>query len=142
MASDNFRFGLVEGPIVTSLVQEWVAGADAGCTVHFAGTVRDRAQGKQVLRLEYDAYPEMVENELAAIAAEVTQQHQVLRIAVQHSRGVVAAGETSVVIAIASAHRAAAFAAAVQFMDELKQRVPIWKREVYADGSSWLGQGS
>lgn len=142
MRITRFRFELVDGPIEQSPVAEWVAGPDAGCILTFAGTVRDQANNKEVLRLEYEAYPEMVERELSQIVDEVCAAQPILRVAVQHSRGAVSAGQTSVVLAIASAHRAAAFAAGVQLMDELKKRVPIWKREVYSDGSSWLGQGS
>ncbi len=129
-------------PIEGDWAQRAVDGPDAGCTVVFRGTVRDQARGRAVEGLEYQAYPRMVERELRAIAEEVGQAHEVLRIAVEHSTGAVPVGGCSVVLAVASAHRAAAFAAAAAFMDALKERVPIWKKELYQDGSSWIGQGS
>lgn len=110
--------------------------------VCFRGTVREAARGKAVLRLEYEAYPRMVEEELARIAGEVLERHAVLRIAVEHSTGVVEVGRPSVAVAIAAAHRAPAFAAAAELMDRLKERVPIWKKEIYSDGSEWIGRGS
>ncbi|RMH04000.1 MAG: molybdenum cofactor biosynthesis protein MoaE [Planctomycetota bacterium] len=137
-----FRHRLIEGPVRGDWARERVAGTDAGCTVLFHGTVRGQAGGREVLRLEYQAYPRMVAAELERIAAEVGGRHEVLRIALEHATGVVPVGECSVVLAVAAAHRAAAFAAAADFMDRLKERVPIWKREVYRDGGHWLGRGS
>jgi MoaE-MoaD fusion protein len=136
------HFRLQEGPMAGSEAQHAVAGEDAGCVVEFRGTVRDNARGKAVLRLEYQAYAPMVEAEMQRIAEDVGKAHKVLRIAVVHSYGTVEVGGCSVVVAIAGAHRAEAFRAAIDFMDALKVRIPIWKKEIYADGSSWIGQGS
>ncbi len=136
------RFALHEGPIEHSFARDAVAGCDAGCVVEFRGTVRNNARGKEVVRLEYEAYAPMVLAELQRIADEVGARHEVLRIAVQHSFGVVEVGGCSVVVAIAAPHRKAAFAASIEFMDALKARVPIWKKEIYCDGSSWIGHGS
>jgi molybdopterin synthase catalytic subunit len=142
MAGSDFQFRFVDGPVEGDWARVAVLGPDAGCVVEFRGTVRDQARGQAVLRLEYQAYPEMVAAELARIAGEMQIRHSVLRIAVIHSTGVVPVGQCSVSLAIASAHRATAFAATGDFMDELKARVPIWKHEYYADGSKWIGQGS
>ena len=117
-------------------------GLDAGCTVVFHGTVREHGRGKSVLRLEYEAYEAMAGEELERIAAEILAGHEVLRIALEHSVGTVLPGQRSVAVAIAAAHRREVFAAAAAFMDALKSRAPLWKREVYADGSFWKGQGS
>ncbi len=138
----GFRCRLVERPVDGRWALATVAGADAGCTVLFLGTARDHTRGRRVLRLEYQAYPRMVEAELGRIAAEVLAGHEVLRLAVEHATGVVAPGEGSVAVAVAAAHRQPAFAAAMACMEALKARVPIWKREVYADGGTWVGQGS
>jgi molybdopterin synthase catalytic subunit len=138
----DFRCRLSAGPVSGDWAGEAVAGPDAGCVVRFAGTVRERSRGRSVRGLEYEAYPRMVEAELGRIAEEIGDRHEVLRIAVEHSTGAVPVGGCSVVLAVASAHRAAAFAAAAAFMDALKERVPIWKKELYEDGSSWIGQGS
>jgi len=142
MSDSVFHFSLHEGPLTSSEARLLVEGADAGCVLEFRGTVRDHARGKTVLRLEYEAYAPMVEAELCRIFDEICNRHEVLRIAVEHSRGVVEVGGCSVVLAIASSHRAAAFAATMEFMDSLKERVPIWKKEIYSDQSSWIGQGS
>ena len=133
---------LTEGPISGDWAQSQVAGQDAGCTVLFLGTVRNQTSGKEVTHLEYEAFPAMVESELKKIAAEVAERHKVLRFALEHSVGKVPVEGCSVALAIASAHRSAGFAASIEFMDALKERVPIWKKECYLVGSSWLGKGS
>ena len=104
--------------------------------------MRDTARDRQVLDLEYEAYPGMAEQEIARIARAVLADHDCLRAAIWHRTGVVEVGEASVGIAIASAHRAAAFAACKQAIDTLKVTVPIWKKERYADGEVWIGQGA
>lgn len=136
------HFRLQDGPLAGDEAHQAVAGNDAGCVVEFRGTVRDNARGKAVLRLEYQAYAPMVKAEMQRIADDVGARHQILRVAVVHSYGTVAVGGCSVVVAIAGAHRAEAFRASIEFMDALKDRIPIWKKEIYADGSSWIGQGS
>ncbi|HEX9795075.1 MAG TPA: molybdenum cofactor biosynthesis protein MoaE [Planctomycetota bacterium] len=130
------------GPVDGEWARAGAAGPDAGCVVLFLGTVRARSRGKQVVRLEYQAYPRMVEAELARIAAELHSRHELARIRVEHAVGPVEVGEASVAVAVSAPHRAAAFAAAGELMDELKVRVPIWKHELYPDGSTWIGLGS
>ena len=119
-----------------------VAGPDAGAIATFTGTVRATARERDVLDLEYEAYPGMAEQEIARIARAALADHGCLRAAIAHRTGVVAVGEASVGIAISSAHRAPAFAACRQAIDTLKLTVPIWKKERYADGEVWIGQGS
>lgn len=119
-----------------------VAGPDAGAIATFTGTVRDSAREREVLDLEYEAYPGMAEQEIARIARAALADHGCLRAAIAHRTGVVGVGEASVGIAISSAHRAPAFAACKQAIDTLKLTVPIWKKERYADGEVWIGQGS
>ncbi len=142
MAASVFSFRLTEGPVLSDWAREQVLGTDAGCVIEFRGVVRGEAQGKNVLRLEYEAYPRMVESELACIAREIVSEFSVLRVAVEHSIGTVPVGDCSVIVAIAGAHRVEAFRASAAYMDALKERVPIWKKECYADGSIWKGQGS
>jgi molybdopterin synthase catalytic subunit len=139
---ERFWFRTSAGPVTGAWAQERVSGDDAGCTVLFLGTVRATRGERRVLRLEYEAYGAMLEPELQRIAAGVLAEHDVLRIAVDHSLGAVPAGAGSIAVAVAAAHRAAGFAAAKRMMDELKERAPLWKREMYEDGSSWIGQGS
>jgi molybdopterin synthase catalytic subunit len=129
-------------PIDLNRLIAHVAGPDAGAVATFTGTVRERAREREVLDLEYEAYPGMAEQEIARIARAALAEHGCLRAAVWHRTGVVAVGEASVAIAIGSAHRAPAFAACKQVIDTLKLTVPIWKKERYADGEVWIGQGS
>lgn len=110
----------------------------AGAVSTFVGTTRGTFDGKVVVRLEYEAYEEMALKQLAALCHTVRAKHpDVLHMAVHHRLGVVAVGEASVVIAVSSAHRREAIEACHFAIDELKATVPIWKREVYADGSTW-----
>jgi molybdopterin synthase catalytic subunit/molybdopterin converting factor small subunit len=129
-------------PIDLARLIAHVSGPDAGAIATFTGTVRETARERDVLDLEYEAYPGMAEQEIARIARAVVAEHGCLRSAIWHRTGVVAVGEASVGIAISSAHRAAAFAACKQAIDTLKVTVPIWKKERYADGEIWIGQGA
>jgi MoaE-MoaD fusion protein len=129
-------------PIDLNRLIAHVSGPDAGAIATFTGTVRESARERDVLDLEYEAYPGMAEQEIARIARAVVAEHGCLRSAIWHRTGVVAVGEASVGIAISSAHRAAAFAACKQAIDTLKVTVPIWKKERYADGEVWIGQGA
>ncbi|MDX6535757.1 MAG: MoaE-MoaD fusion protein [Gaiellales bacterium] len=129
-------------PIDLARLIAHVGCPDAGAVATFTGTVRERAREREVLDLEYEAYPGMAEQEIARIARAVLAEHGCLRAAIWHRTGVVAVGEASVAIAISSAHRAPAFAACKQAIDTLKLTVPIWKKERYADGEVWIGQGS
>jgi molybdopterin synthase catalytic subunit len=119
-----------------------VSGPDAGAVATFTGTVRESARERAVLELEYEAYPGMAEQEILRIARAALADHGCLRAAIWHRTGVVRVGEASVGIAISSAHRAPAFAACKQAIDTLKLTVPIWKKERYADGEVWIGQGA
>ena len=133
---------LVDGPVKGHWAQEVIAGSDVGCTLVFFGTVRESGRLGEVVHLDYEAYPAMVEKEFAQIAQETLQELSISRIAIEHSVGRVAVGECSVAVAIAAEHRKDVFAAADRVMAELKARVPLWKKEVCVDGSEWRGQGS
>ena len=109
-----------------------------GGIVTFVGVVRDNARGKRVRYLEYDAYPEMAEQEMARIAAEVERRWQTNRLAMAHRIGRLEIGECSVVVIVACAHRAEAFEACRYAIDKLKSTVPIWKKEVAEDGEEWV----
>jgi molybdopterin synthase catalytic subunit len=119
-----------------------VHGTDAGAVVTFVGTVRDNARGKSVVRLDYEAYPEMALKVFARIAEEAARKWSGARIAIHHRVGKLEPGALSVVIAAAAPHRAEAFDACRLAIEELKKDAPIWKREHYPDGSSWVGLGS
>jgi molybdopterin synthase catalytic subunit len=113
-----------------------------GAVVTFTGIVRKTNQGHAVQRLEYEAYASMAERELAAICAELEAELPGARVAVEHRVGALAVGELAVVIAAAHAHRGEAFAACRALIDRLKQRVPIWKKELGDDGAEWIGLGA
>ena len=118
-----------------------VAAPDRGGVAAFVGTVRDHHQGRPVVELEYSAYGAMAEAECGRIVEE-TERRWPVRVALRHRIGLLAIGEAAVAIAVAGAHRDEAFAACRHVIEELKRRVPIWKRERYADGSvEWVGAG-
>ncbi|MFN0034009.1 MAG: molybdenum cofactor biosynthesis protein MoaE [Saprospiraceae bacterium] len=104
----------------------------------FIGTVRDSTKGKSVLRLEFEAYESMALREMRKIAKQAFERWPVQAIAMHHRTGVLQVGDVAVVIAVAAAHRAAAFEACRYAIDTLKQTVPIWKKEVFEDGEVWV----
>ncbi len=133
-------FAVVDRPLSLDEVVEAVRATGAGGIVTFTGTVRDESRGRRVVRLEYEAYRPMAERALARIGEEVGAAHGA-RLAVVHRVGVLQPGEAAVVIAAAAPHRAPAFQACQECLERLKHEVPIWKREVFEDGSEWVGMG-
>jgi molybdopterin synthase catalytic subunit len=116
-----------------------VASDDAGAIATFAGTTRARSRGRDVIRLEYEAYEGMAEAEMERIGRRLREHHDVIDVAIHHRVGVVEIGETSVVIAVSAPHRAAAFDACREAIDTLKHTVPLWKKELYVGGEEWVG---
>jgi molybdopterin synthase catalytic subunit len=104
----------------------------------FIGTVRDSTKGKRVVRLEFEAYEEMAISEMQKLADKALQQWPVQRVAIHHRTGTLQVGEVPVIIAVAAAHRDAAFGACRYLIDTLKKTVPIWKKEVFEDGEVWV----
>lgn len=133
-------FAVVDRPLALAEVVDAVSGPGLGGLVTFTGTVRDATRGRRVVRLEYEAYQGMAERVLARIGGELAAEHGV-EVAIVHRVGVLQPGEAAVVIACAAPHRAAAFRACEACIERLKRDAPIWKREVYADGSEWVGLG-
>jgi molybdopterin synthase catalytic subunit len=132
-------FKITTETITGAEVREAVEGPDAGAVVVFLGTVRNNTDGRAVKCLEYEAYPPMAEKKMAEIAQEVSEKWGLDRVAMIHRVGKLEIGEVSVAVAVASPHRKAAFEAGQYAMDRLKQIVPIWKREVWADGEAeWV----
>ncbi|HUK65526.1 MAG TPA: molybdenum cofactor biosynthesis protein MoaE [Anaeromyxobacteraceae bacterium] len=131
---------LVEHKLELAEVVAAVRKPSQGAVVTFEGDVRTHTHGREVVRLEYEAYRPMAEHELSRIATELGQEHGAA-IAIQHRLGHLAPGEAAVVIACAAPHRTAAFRACEAAIERLKREVPIWKREVFVDGSSWVGLG-
>ena len=135
-------FLLSEEPLSHDRVVAEVARDEAGAVATFVGTTRVHSRGRTVQYLEYEAYPGMAEKVMAEIAAELRQGYDVLEIAIHHRTGRVEIGEASVVIAVSAPHRRDALAACAQAIDTLKEKVPLWKKEVYEGGEEWIGRGS
>ena len=135
-------FRLSEEPLSLEDAVREVASDDAGAIATFTGTTRARSRGRDVVRLEYEAYEGMAEAEMERITADLKARHSLIDVAIHHRVGVVGIGETSVVIAVSSAHRADALAACAEAIDTLKGTVPLWKKEIYVGGEEWIGQGS
>ncbi len=127
---------LTDAPIDTASVAARVASRGRGAVLVFEGRVRDSHRGRVVTHLDYDAYRPMAVEALTRIATELESGGDDLAVAIVHRLGEVPAGEPSVVIAVASPHRDAAYDASRQALERLKREVPIWKNEHYADGDS------
>jgi MoaE-MoaD fusion protein len=128
--------GITHDPIDPERVAGSIAGPEHGAVVVFHGTVRNHHQGRPVARLTYSAYPSMAESRLRQIVADLEAASPGLRAAIVHRLGEVPVGEASVVIAVASPHRDAAYEASRTALERLKAEVPIWKQEQYADGET------
>lgn len=116
-----------------------VTHPEAGAIALFIGTTRNHNEGRRVIALDYEAYAEMAEKELARIGADAAKKWPITRMAIAHRVGPVQIGEASVIIAVSSPHRDAAFAASRFAIEEIKKTVPIWKKEVYEGGEVWIG---
>jgi molybdopterin converting factor subunit 1 len=118
-----------------------VTGPSMGGVVTFTGVVRAQNRGLAVERLEYEAYTEMAEQVMRALCDEIEAELPGARLAVEHRVGTLGVGDVAVVIAAAAPHRAEAFTACRAMIDRLKDRVPIWKKEITPDGATWIGLG-
>lgn len=130
---------IVSHSVDVAAVTAAVADAAAGATATFLGTTRDHNDGRQVTRLEYEAYPEMALAEMRKIRDTIYDRWPTRRVAMVHRIGIVPIGEASVMIAVSSAHRAAAFESCRYGIDRLKEVVPIWKKEHFLGGEVWIG---
>jgi molybdopterin synthase catalytic subunit len=133
------RFYLTEAPLDARAVEALVEDPGCGAFVTFVGTVRNTNEGRDVDYLEYEAYPGMAEQKMAEIGDEIRQRWGLDRVAMAHRLGRCAIGEASIVICVASPHRREAFEACHYAIDRVKEIVPIWKKEVWRDGSVWIG---
>ena len=132
-------FKVVDGPIDELALEDAVRTDADGAVLVFRGVARRYSRGREVVHLEYEAYPEMAEKVMAEIGDEIKTRWEISGVAIVHRTGVLQIGQASVVITIASPHRTEAFAAGQYAIDRLKQVVPIWKKEVWSDGSQWIG---
>ena len=135
--------GLTDAAIDVAALEVAVAGSGHGAVVTFVGRARDRADdGRAVLELEYEAYPEMAGAVLAEIVGEAERRWADCRAAVVHRVGVVPIGEAAVAIVTVAPHRSDAYEANRFVIEAIKERLPIWKRERFADGSEWKRPGA
>jgi molybdopterin synthase catalytic subunit len=135
-------FRLVEGPLDVAAVLREVVDSEAGALASFVGTVRGRSRDRDVEYLEYEAFEEMAEPMLVRLGDDLTARHGLCAVAIHHRLGRVEIGEASVAIAVSAPHRAAALDACREAIETLKVTIPLWKKEVYADGEEWIGRGS
>ena len=129
---------LKETPLDVRAVAHQVVGAEQGGVVTFIGAVRNHHAGRQVVRLEYSAYGSMADQEIARILEEAASRWPA-RVAAEHRVGTLEVGDAAVIVVAAAAHRDAAFDACRYVIEQMKRRVPIWKREHYVDGTAgWV----
>jgi molybdopterin synthase catalytic subunit len=131
-------FEVTAEPLDPRAMAEAVRRDDSGAVAVFLGVVRDNSRGRRVLYLEYDAYPEMATRVMRQIAEEAAARWPLTGVAMQHRTGRLEIGETSLVIAVSSPHRAEAFAACHHLVDRFKEVVPVWKKEVWEGGEVWI----
>jgi molybdopterin synthase catalytic subunit len=137
------RAAIVEHALDPSSLMQELASTSHGAAVVFVGTVRDVNEARDVTGLDYRAYVPMAEKEMAAILREAEARWVPVQIVCEHRVGELALGDASVVIVAAHPHRGEAFEACRYVIEELKKRVPIWKRERYADGAlAWVENGN
>jgi len=133
------RTWLTGSPIDVGAVLGAVEGPGAGAALAFVGTVRDENRGRSVVGMRYEAYPAMAGQVLAAIVAEAEARWSGAAVAAVHRTGDLAVGEASVAIAVTAPHRAQAYEASRYVIEAIKERLPVWKKERYDDGSeAWL----
>lgn len=135
-------YRVTEDPLELQELMDFVSDPGAGAVATFVGTARNHNEGRRVISLDYDAYPEMAEKELAQLGEEAKEQWKLCRLAIVHRVGPVQIGEASVMIAVSAPHRQDAFAACRFAIEEIKKRVPIWKKEVFEGGEVWIGTQS
>jgi molybdopterin synthase catalytic subunit len=132
---------LTDAPLSQGRCLAAVGGDAMGGVVTFTGAVRRQSRGQAIDHLEYEAYAPMAVKVMTALCEEIEAEVAGARLAVEHRVGTLAVGDVAVVIAAAAPHRAEAFAACRAMIDRLKDRVPIWKKEVGTDGAAWVGLG-
>jgi len=133
---------LTHDPIDTEDLLRAVTSPQAGAVVLFLGTVREMTAGRQTVALDYECYPEMAERKMAELEAQAQERWPIVKCAIVHRLGHLKLGEASVAVAVSTAHRDAAFEAGKWLIDTLKQVVPVWKKENWADGGSeWVHPG-
>jgi molybdopterin synthase catalytic subunit len=128
---------IVDGPIAADAIVTGMKAGGDGAVCVFDGIVRDNTRGRRTLYLDYESYREMAMEQMTRLASQAIETYGVRDVALVHRLGRLTVGETSVLIVVASAHRAAAFDACRWLIDTLKKTVPIWKKETFVDGAVW-----
>ena len=131
-------FELTTEPLDITSISRRVVPPECGATVTLDGYVRQFTKGRETLYLVYESYEPMALKEMEKLIRAAHDQFKIANVGIVHRLGKIEIGETSVVISIAAPHRKAAFAACEWLIRELKRTVPIWKKEVYADGEEWI----
>ena len=139
MASPTNKIEITHAPLNPDAVAARVRRDSNGAVVTFLGATRDSTADRRVLHLEYEAYRPMADNQLARIAAEIADRWGIQDVAIAHRLGRLEIGDISLIVAIASPHRAPAFEACAYAIDRIKQIVPIWKKEFFEGGEVWVG---
>lgn len=129
---------LSDNPLSVEECNEFVAHPSVGGIVVFVGNVRNQTNGKEVKRLEFEAYAPMAVKEMQKIAEQCVSKFDAFNVCIHHRVGVLEIKETAVIIAVATPHRKAAFEACAFAIDTLKETVPIWKKEIFTDGEIWV----
>jgi len=133
---------LTQDPIDTADLLRKVGSTQAGAVVLFLGTVREMTGERRTIALDYECYPEMAEKQLKDLESQARARWPIIECAIVHRLGHLELGEASVAVAVSTAHRDASFEAAKWLIDTLKQVVPIWKKENWADGATeWVHPG-
>ena len=136
--TDVRRADVVHEPISVQEVISLVTDRAAGAVVSFSGDVRDHDHGRDVAHLEYEGHPTAAAV-IAEVAADIAKRHDIIAIAVLHRVGPLQVGDSALVAAVSAAHRGEAFAACSELVDETKHRLPVWKHQVFTDGTDeWV----
>ena len=134
----NVNILISDSVLDTETCRQMVQRDGAGGQVVFVGTVRNQTKGKEVVRLEFEAYESMAVKEMRKIADSIIQKYNALAITIHHRVGSLGIGDIAVIIAVSTPHRDKAFEACKYAIDTLKETVPIWKKEVFLDGEIWV----
>ena len=141
---EGYQLGKIEvrhEPFEAEEVNQLVKGEFGGAIITFTGIVRRESKGRIVTNLTYESYEEMARKEMAKIAEEIKSEWPSIDLAIHHRVGSLSVGDIAVVIAVCSPHRKEGFDACAQALESVKDRVPVWKRESFEDGSHWVGWG-
>lgn len=134
----NIDIRLSDEPLSVEEAMDAASHSGAGAIDIFIGTVRNKTQERTVVRLDYEAYDSMAIAQMRKLAEETATKWPVLGMAIHHRKGILQIGDIAVIIAVATPHRKEAFEACKYTIDTLKDRVPIWKKEVFDDGETWV----